>query len=184
MVSQSKVTFWIFQNKNSLNVLFNYLYMESIGSRLRKYLEFKGVSRKEFATDIDIIYSSLNRILNSDRAMNSETLGKVLDYFPDLNARWFLTGKGPMEYTSASYHLDPVLEQSHDTMKEVDEYIKNLSEEDIKRLEEQGVKVKFDTTDYSKELDEETIESLLQEFIKKDEVRDVIRQMIKENKEK
>ncbi|WP_353158399.1 helix-turn-helix transcriptional regulator [Myroides odoratus] len=80
--------------------------METIGSRLRKYLEFKGVSRKDFASDIEIIYSSLNRILNSDRAMNSDTLSKVLEYFPDLNARWFLTGKGPMEYTAAAYFID------------------------------------------------------------------------------
>lgn len=158
--------------------------MEDIGSRLREYLEFKGVKRSLFAEECDIPYNSLTRILNNSRNISSEVIGKIFSYFPDLNARWLITGKGPMEYTAASYHLDPVLEQSHDTMKEVDEYIKNLSEEDIKRLEEQGVKVKFDTTDYSKELDEETIESLLQEFIKKDEVRDVIRQMIKENKEK
>ncbi len=158
--------------------------METIGLRLKKYLEYKNVVRKDFATSVDIPYASLNHIINSNRNMSSDIMDKIFTYFPDLNTRWFITGKGPMEYTSASYHLDPVLEQSHDTMKEVDEYIKNLSEEDIKRLEEQGVKVKFDTTDYSKELDEETIESLLQEFIKKDEVRDVIRQMIKENKEK
>lgn len=158
--------------------------METIGLRLKKYLEYKNVVRKDFATNVDIPYASLNHILNGNRNMSSDIMDKIFMYFPDLNTRWFITGKGPMEYTSASYHLDPVLEQSHDAVKVADEYIKNLSQEDIELLESQGLKVKFDTTDYSKELDEETIESLLQEFIKKDAVRDVIREMIKESKVK
>lgn len=158
--------------------------METIGLRLKKYLEYKNVVRKDFATSVDIPYASLNHIINSNRNMSSDIMDKIFTYFPDLNTRWFITGKGPMEYTSASYHLDPVLEQSHDTMKEVDEYIKNLSEEDIKRLEEQGVKVKFEDENIDPlGLDEEETEKLLQEFIKKDEVRDVIRNMINEVRE-
>ncbi|EKB02372.1 hypothetical protein HMPREF9711_03157 [Myroides odoratimimus CCUG 3837] len=158
--------------------------METIGLRLKKYLEHKEVPRNIFCDTIGMKYNSLSRIINGSAAMNSDTLDRIFTYFPDLNARWFITGKGPMEYTAASYHLDPVLEQSHDTMKEVDEYIKNLSEEDIKRLEEQGVKVKFEDENIDPlGLDEEETEKLLQEFIKKDEVRDVIRNMINEVRE-
>ncbi|EHO05367.1 hypothetical protein HMPREF9714_03305 [Myroides odoratimimus CCUG 12901] len=156
--------------------------METIGLRLKKYLEYKEVPRNVFCDTIGMKYNSLSRIINGSAAMNSDTLDKIFMFFPDLNTRWFITGKGPMEYTAASYHLDPVLEQSHDAIKEADEYIKNLPKEDIEFLESQGMKVKFDTTDYSKDLDDETIDSLLKEFIKKDEVRDFLKDMIKEKK--
>ncbi|MDM1441884.1 helix-turn-helix transcriptional regulator [Myroides odoratimimus] len=156
--------------------------MKFIGLRLKEYLEYKNVARKDFAHSTDIPYASLNHIINSNRNMSSDIMEKVFTYFPELNARWFITGKGPMEYTAASYHLDPVLEQSHDAIKEADEYIKNLPKEDIERLEAEGLKVKFDDNDYSKDLDDETIDSLLKEFIKKDEIRDFLREMIKENK--
>lgn len=123
--------------------------MESIGFRLKKYLEFKGVSRKDFASDIDIIYSSLNRILNSDRAMNSDTLSKVLDYFPDLNSRWLLTGKGPMDYGGESYYIDHELENSLESKRTI----------------------KDECTNYDAKSTEKSIDEILMTFIDKEDVR-------------
>lgn len=80
--------------------------METIGLRLKKYFEFKDEKRKQFCETVDIPYSSLTQILNGGRNMSSEILDKVLTYFPDLNARWLITGKGPMEYTISSYFID------------------------------------------------------------------------------
>ena len=80
--------------------------METIGLRLKKYLEYKEVARIDFCDAIDIKYNSLSRIINGSAAMNSETLNKIFTYFPDLNTRWFITGKGPMEYTISSYFIN------------------------------------------------------------------------------
>nr|WP_286429028.1 hypothetical protein [Myroides marinus] len=125
-------------------------------------------------------YNSLSRIINGSAAMNSDTLDKIFTFFPDLNTRWFITGKGPMEYTAASYHLDPILETPVDIVREVDEYISKLPKEDIDRLEEEGLKVKFNTH----EIDDKTVETLLKEFIQSDETKELLRNLIKENKEK
>lgn len=84
----------------------------SVGGRLKQYMEFKGVKRADFAESNDIPYNSLTSILNSKRNMSSEVMEKIFTYFPELNARWFLTGKGPMEYTVSSYFLDKEKEAS------------------------------------------------------------------------
>lgn len=68
----------------------------SIGSRLKKVLEFKGMSYTEFAIKSEIHYNSVTRMMNSDMAMNSKTLSKVLSIFPDLNTRYLITGEGEM----------------------------------------------------------------------------------------
>ncbi len=159
-------------------------YMETIGLRLKKYLEYKEVPRNVFCDVIGMKYNSLSRIINGVAAMNSDTLDKIFTYFPNLNSRWFITGKGPMEYTAASYHLDPVLEQSTDPLKEANEYIKNLSEEDIAVLESRGMKVKFEEDNDTQNLDDVNLDNLLKELIQKDEVREFFRDMIKEIKEK
>ncbi|MDM1502295.1 hypothetical protein HX071_08760 [Myroides marinus] len=154
--------------------------METIGLRLKKYLEYKEVPRNVFCDTIGMKYNSLSRIINGSAAMNSDTLDKIFTFFPDLNTRWFITGKGPMEYTAASYHLDPILETPVDIVREVDEYISKLPKEDIDRLEEEGLKVKFNTH----EIDDKTVETLLKEFIQSDETKELLRNLIKENKEK
>lgn len=158
--------------------------MKFIGLRLKEYLEYKNVARKDFAHSTDIPYASLNHIINSNRNMSSDIMEKVFTYFPELNARWFITGKGPMEYTAASYHLDPVLEQSHDAIKEADEYIKNLPKEDIERLEAEGLKLEFDDNDYLQVLDEETIDSVLKQLVRKEEFKGFLRDVIKEFRNK
>lgn len=129
--------------------------MEDIGSRLRDYLDFKGVKRSLFAEECDIPYNSLTRILNNSRNLSSEVIGKIFTYFPDLNARWFITGKGPMEYTAASYHLDPVLEQPKQKIDDPEDFVKNITKEDL--------------------------DTLLDDFIEKDNVREKFKSMLKES---
>ncbi|MDM1441882.1 helix-turn-helix transcriptional regulator [Myroides odoratimimus] len=77
----------------------------SIGDRLRIYLGAKKVNRKEFCEAVDIPYNSLSHMLGNGRNMSSDTLNKIFTYFPNLNSRWLVTGKGPMEYTVEAYHL-------------------------------------------------------------------------------
>lgn len=73
--------------------------MKSIGLRLKKVLEKKQMSYSEFANAADIHYNSVTRMLNGETSMNSKTLHKVFMVFPDLNARWFITGEGSMMST-------------------------------------------------------------------------------------
>ncbi len=89
----------------------------SIGSRLKKVLEFKGMSYTEFALKSEIHYNSVTRMLNSDMAMNSKTLSKIFSIFPDLNTRYLITGEGEM-FKNESENIEEVAEEKQ-------EYIKN-----------------------------------------------------------
>lgn len=89
----------------------------SIGSRLKKVLEARGVSYTEFALKSEIHYNSVTRMLTNDMAMNSKTLSKVFSIFPDLNPRYLITGEGEM-FKNESENIDEVAEETQ-------EYIKN-----------------------------------------------------------
>ncbi|MDM1378198.1 hypothetical protein [Myroides marinus] len=130
--------------------------MSSTGLRFKKYLEYKGVKRSDFSESTDIPYNSLSSILNGNRNISSDVLEKMFTFFPELNARWLVTGNGPMEYTIASYNID--------------------------KEDSGGLKSSIEDND-PVGFDKETTEKLLQEFIKKDEVRDAIREMINEVRE-
>lgn len=69
----------------------------SVGERLREYLKLQKVSRKDFAEAIGVNYNSLSRMLTEGRTMQSDTIEKALKYFPNLNARWLITGEGSPE---------------------------------------------------------------------------------------
>ncbi|MDM1441883.1 helix-turn-helix transcriptional regulator [Myroides odoratimimus] len=103
----------------------------SVGSRLRIYLEYKNVSRNIFSEIIEIKYSSLSRIINGNGAMNSDTLEKIFTYFPELNTRWFITGKGPMEYPAGSYYIDK--EMDNQPIREID-YSEKLLRNSIQKF--------------------------------------------------
>ncbi|WP_158962367.1 helix-turn-helix domain-containing protein [Myroides fluvii] len=90
--------------------------MEVIGLRLKKYLEYKDVKRADFAEEVNMSYASLTHLLNGNRNMSSDMLDRIFTYFPDLNARWFVSGKGPMEYTVSSYFIDQ--EKEYPVVKE------------------------------------------------------------------
>lgn len=68
-----------------------------VGDRLKEYLELQKVSRKDFAEAIGVNYNSLSRMLTEGRAMQTDTLEKVLKVLPNLNARWLITGEGSPE---------------------------------------------------------------------------------------
>lgn len=123
--------------------------METIGLRLKKYLEYKDVSRNLFCDAIGMKYNSLSRIINGSAAMNSDTLNKIFTYFPDLNARWLMTGNGPMDYGRDSYYLDQELENGLEGKRP----IKDECE-------------KYDTKPAEKSIDE-----ILMTFIDKEDVR-------------
>lgn len=132
--------------------------MDEIGSRLKEYLDYKGVKRSVFADECNIPYNSLTRILNNSRNVSSEVIGKIFNYFPELNARWLITGKGPMEYSATAYYLDPILEVNEvkkDYQKESDAYIESLTEEKLDKL--------------------------LDDFIQKEDVREAFKKMMKES---
>jgi transcriptional regulator with XRE-family HTH domain len=64
--------------------------------RIKKYMEFKSVSAGELSTLLEVQRSNISHILNGRNMPGAAFIEKLLVSFPDLNARWLLTGVGEM----------------------------------------------------------------------------------------
>lgn len=64
--------------------------------RIKNYMEFKGISPGELATLLEVQRSNISHILNGRNMPGASFIEKFLISFPDLNARWLLTGVGEM----------------------------------------------------------------------------------------
>ena len=64
--------------------------------RIKNYMEHKGISPGELATLLEVQRSNISHILNGRNMPGASFIEKFLISFPDLNARWLLTGVGEM----------------------------------------------------------------------------------------
>jgi transcriptional regulator with XRE-family HTH domain len=64
--------------------------------RIKKYMEHKNISAGELATLLEVQRSNISHILNGRNMPGAAFIEKLLVSFPDLNARWLLTGVGEM----------------------------------------------------------------------------------------
>ncbi|KAF0237119.1 MAG: hypothetical protein FD181_2159 [Prolixibacteraceae bacterium] len=64
--------------------------------RIKKYMDYKSVSAGELANLLEVQRSNISHILNGRNMPGAAFIEKLLICFPDLNARWLLTGNGEM----------------------------------------------------------------------------------------
>ena len=64
--------------------------------RIKKYMEHKDISAGELSTLLEVQRSNISHILNGRNMPGAAFIEKFLISFPDLNARWLLTGVGEM----------------------------------------------------------------------------------------
>jgi transcriptional regulator with XRE-family HTH domain len=64
--------------------------------RIRKFMEYKGISPSEFADTIGVQRSNVTHVLKSRNKPSFQFIEKMLQVYPDLNAKWLLLGTGPM----------------------------------------------------------------------------------------
>lgn len=64
--------------------------------RIKQYIEQKGISAGELAVKLDVQRSNISHILNGRNKPGAVFIERFLLVFPDLNARWLLTGTGDM----------------------------------------------------------------------------------------
>lgn len=64
--------------------------------RIKKYIEFKGISPGELSSLLGVQRSNVSHILNGRNKPGATFIEKMLRAFPDLNARWLFTGEGTM----------------------------------------------------------------------------------------
>jgi transcriptional regulator with XRE-family HTH domain len=86
--------------------------------RIRKFMEYKGISPSEFADTIGVQRSNVTHVLKSRNKPSFQFIEKMLQVYPDLNAKWLLLGTGPMVEASVKSRTlfdqltEPVIAQS------------------------------------------------------------------------
>ena len=65
-------------------------------NRIQQYMDYKSITAGELAVLLDVQRSNISHILNGRNKPGAAFIEKFLLSFPDLNARWLLTGEGEM----------------------------------------------------------------------------------------
>ena len=64
--------------------------------RIRKFMEYKGISPSELADSIGVQRSNVTHVLKNRNKPSFQFIEKILQVYPDLNAKWLLLGTGNM----------------------------------------------------------------------------------------
>lgn len=89
--------------------------------RIKKYIEYKGISAGELAQKLEVQRSNISHILNGRNKPGAAFIEKMLLVYPDINARWLLTGVGDMVDKDESLDLFSQKDTIAETKKTVSE---------------------------------------------------------------
>ncbi len=64
--------------------------------RIKHFIDQKGITAGELALMLDVQRSNISHILNGRNKPGAAFIEKLLLKFPEMNARWLLTGEGNM----------------------------------------------------------------------------------------
>lgn len=64
--------------------------------RLKKYIDYKGVSISAFEKSIGMSNASFGKSLKNQGAIGTDKLENILNVYPDISSEWLLTGRGDM----------------------------------------------------------------------------------------
>ncbi len=64
--------------------------------RIKKFMEYKGISPSEFADSIGVQRSNVTHVLKNRNKPSFQFIEKMLQVYPELNAKWLLLGLGNM----------------------------------------------------------------------------------------
>ena len=86
--------------------------------RIQQLIDYKGISPGDLAERLDVQRSNISHILNGRNKPGAVFIEKLLQAFPDVNARWLPTGGGPMIMNQAAGQSAPKARQSEDENKQ------------------------------------------------------------------
>ena len=84
--------------------------------RIKKYMDYKNISAGELATLLEVQRSNISHVLNGRNMPGAAFIEKLLLNFPDIDARWLLTGVGEMISESENF-TDKEIVHPIETMK-------------------------------------------------------------------
>ena len=79
----------------------------TIHERLKKFIDFKGLSNTAFGKPFKASRSEISNWCNGTK-MNVYRISEMLEKYPELNGHWFISGKGNMLNDNGTYK--PIIE--------------------------------------------------------------------------
>jgi transcriptional regulator with XRE-family HTH domain len=64
--------------------------------RIKKFMEYKGISSSELADSIGVQRSNVTHVLKARNKPSFQFIEKMLQIYPEINAKWLLLGTGNM----------------------------------------------------------------------------------------
>lgn len=87
--------------------------------RIKEYMDYKSISAGELATLLEVQRSNISHVLNGRNKPGASFIEKFLISFPDLDARWLMTGEGEMlnqnKGTGSQYKSAELIKESENT---------------------------------------------------------------------
>ena len=80
--------------------------------RIRKFMDYKGISPSELADAIGVQRSNVTHVLKARNKPSFQFIEKLLQIYPEINAKWLLLGEGNMIEGAAKSRtlFDPIPE--------------------------------------------------------------------------
>lgn len=98
----------------------------SIAQRIKRLIDEKaGGNQSQFCRDTGVNRGTMNNIVNRNTGVTSETMEKILEAYPMLNARWLITGKGKMWGTESVGELQDELETYRKRVAQLEERLQD-----------------------------------------------------------
>ena len=88
--------------------------------RIKKIIDYKGISAGELADLLDVQRSNVSHILNGRNKPGAVFIERFLLTFPDVNARWLLTGKEDMLNTTSNSSIETTSTRNDNTSNNID----------------------------------------------------------------
>ena len=115
-------------------------------NRIQQYMDYKSITAGELATLLDVQRSNISHILNGRNKPGAAFIEKLLVSFPDLNARWLLTGEGEMTEKEVEKIIKDVVQTPTSTKVEelekvIGEQVKNDDQPKNKKEEKPVSKI-------------------------------------------
>lgn len=77
-------------------------------NRLKKYIDYKGISISAFEKSIGMSNASFGKSLKNGGSIGGDKLEKILSVYPDINAEWLLTGGGEMLKSTTKMNISHI----------------------------------------------------------------------------
>ena len=77
-------------------------------NRLKKYIDYKGISVSAFEKSIGMSNASFGKSLKNGGSIGGDKLEKILSVYPDINAEWLLSGGGEMLKSTTKMNISHI----------------------------------------------------------------------------